>query len=100
MKIYWTKHSEEKRKFYQLSKQRILRVIRQPYRMEVGIAPNTIAVMQPTRKKNWRQEIWAMYQIDGQKIKIISVWRYPGKSPKQKPIPKEIIEELKELALL
>lgn len=100
MKIHWTKHSENKLKFYQLSKQRILRIIRHPYRVEEGIAPNTIAVMQPTKKTNWKQEIWAMYQKTKNKLKIISAWRYPGQSPIQNPIPKEVIEELKKEGLL
>lgn len=30
----------------------------------------------------------------GGKIKIISAWRYPGVSPKNKPIPEEILREL------
>jgi hypothetical protein len=28
-----------------------------------------------------------------QQIKIITVWRYPGKSPERNPIPKEILQE-------
>lgn len=98
--IIWTKHSEHKLSFYQISKQRVLRIIKNPYRIEQGIAPNTIAAMQPTKKKNWKQEIWVMYQKTNNKIKIISTWRYPGKSPIQNPIPKEIIEELKREGLL
>jgi hypothetical protein len=31
------------------------------------------------------------------KIKIISAWRYPGKSPKNNPIPEEILNEIKSL---
>ncbi len=74
-------------------------------------------------KKTWSQEIWAMYKIQNQKskcksqnvnskfknipntrygirdakIKIISAWRYPGISPKQNPIPEEILDEIKNL---
>jgi len=104
MKIYWTKHSERKLKFYQLSKQRVLRTIKNPYRLEEGIAPNTIAAMQPVRRnrksKKWSQEIWVMYQKSRDVLKIISAWRYPGKSPTRNPIPQEIIEELKQEGLL
>ena len=61
-------------------------------------------------KKAWTSEIWAMYQLKGigrakqenkdnllnkqKQFKIISVWRYPGVSPKRNPIPQEILEEL------
>jgi len=71
-------------------------------------------------KKSWSQEIWAMYQArragnykfqisnsknshptlsqNGRgglgKIRIISAWRYPGVSPKNNPIPEEILEEI------
>jgi hypothetical protein len=117
MKVIWTKHSERKLKEYQLSKSRILRIIKNPYRIEEGIAPNTIALMQPTKikksakslysprrsafspresasNKTWKQEIWTMIQKSKDGIKIISAWRYPGKSPKQNPIPNYILEEL------
>jgi len=101
MKIIWTKHSERKIKYYKLSKSRILRIIRKPYRIEEGIAPKTIALMEPTKikkinnKKIWNEEIWTMIQKSDEGIKIISAWRYPGKSPQNNPIPIEIIEELK-----
>jgi hypothetical protein len=67
-KYFWTEHAKFKMKFYGLSPQRVLRVIRAPERTEEGIVEKTIAVMQPasTRMKNgkkvWSQEIWAMYQ--------------------------------------
>ena len=122
-KYHWTEHAKFKMKFYGLSPQRVLRVIRAPQRVEEGIVASTIAVMQPasTRmkdgKKTWSQEIWAMYQsrrggkisnkisiqksqiyklktINQEPIKIISAWRYPGISPKNNPIPQEILEEL------
>lgn len=63
--------------------------------MEEGIAPNTIAVMQPGGYKR-PYEIWAMYQKVGSKLRVITAWRYPGKSPlrKQIPIPASILFEL------
>jgi len=96
MKVIWTKHSENKLQQYRLSKSRILRIIKNPYRIEEGIVPNTIALMRPTKIKNktWKQEIWTMIQKSKDSIKIISTWRYPGKSPKQNPIPHYILEEL------
>jgi hypothetical protein len=67
-KYFWTEHAKFKMKFYGLSPQRVLRVIRAPQRIEEGIVANTIAVMQPTStrvkngKKTWSQEIWCMFQ--------------------------------------
>jgi hypothetical protein len=108
----WTQHAASKMKQYGLSAQRILRVVKNPQRMEEGIVKNTIAVMQPSSlrtkdgKRVWSQEIWAMYQIkrvthnvkritiSNQKLRIISAWRYPGVSPKRNPIPDEILREL------
>ncbi|MDD5083827.1 MAG: hypothetical protein PHT88_02705 [Candidatus Moranbacteria bacterium] len=70
-------------------------------------------------KKIWKQEVWVMYQK--KKVKknqlgartqnqtvarlqklldrdgvttIISAWRYPGVSPKNNPIPEEILQEI------
>jgi len=83
-------------KYYQLSESRVKRVINNPIRKEIGVAPGTIAVMQPNSSKH-SYEIWSMYQnIKGGKIKVITAWRYPGKSPIRGPIPipLEILEEL------
>jgi len=106
-KIHWTKHSIEKMRFYNLSENRLKRVLRNPDRKEEGIAPRTLAVMQRSGTKKNPTEIWMMYQkikskIKSQKskrIKIISAWRYPGISPKGKeiPIPSDILEELNNL---
>lgn len=136
-KYQWTQHSLYKMRQYGLSSQRVIRVIRNPERVEEGIVEKTIAVMQPASvkyknfKKTWSQEIWAMYQTRGagnsktqitnskiaftrpnvhrgtlsqngrgklgSKIKIISAWRYPGVSPKNNPIPEEILQEIAEL---
>ena len=116
-------HSIQKMRYYGLSEARIKRVINNPKRKELGIAPGTIAVMQPTGSKKHPTEIWLMYQtikskampigrqvksmprtetkflVRGQKLKVISVWRYPGKSPIHGPIPipSEILEELGEI---
>ncbi len=84
--LFWTKHAEEKMRFYHLSKQRVRRVLNSPKRTEEGIAPNTIAMMQPASVKTmagkpaWNQEIWIMIQNRKNRIKIISAWRYPGKT--------------------
>ena len=110
-KFSWTNHSARKMLQYQLSEARVKRVINNPKRKELGIAPGTIAVMQPNSSKHG-YEVWVMYQIkskvknqksktpdSGQKIVIITAWKYPGKSPVRGniPIPLEILEELGEI---
>ncbi len=108
----WTQHAIFKMKQYGLTAQRILRVVKNPQRVEEGIVKNTIAVMQPSSfstkdgKRVWNREIWAMYQIKRktqnaklknigqQRIRLISAWRYPGVSPKRDPIPEDILREL------
>jgi hypothetical protein len=109
-KFSWTNHSARKMMQYQLSEARVKRVINNPKRKELGIAPGTIAVMQPNSSKH-SYEIWVMYQVKskvksqkskfpdaGKKI-IITAWKYPGKSPVRGniPIPSEILEELGEI---
>jgi hypothetical protein len=102
-KIHWTRHSKRKMRYYRLSENRVKRVLRNPERKEVGVAPNTIAVMQTTGTKKNPKEIWMMYQRvikrNKRTINIISAWRYPGKSPKGKmpPIPEDTLLELEKL---
>lgn len=82
--------------FYNLSESRIKRILRFPKRTEEGIALDTIAMMQLAGTAKNPYEIWVMIQkieadksgldknnISGlmrNKIKIISVWKYPGKT--------------------
>jgi len=106
-KIFWTKHSEMKMRQYRFSEKRVLRILRKPDRVEEGIAPETIAAMQITGTKKHPSEAWAMYQIKKLKIKneklkitkIISAWRYPGRTPTgQRPIiPEDTLKELDEI---
>ena len=98
----FTAHAQYKMRQYGLSEQKVRGVIRNPRRRETGIAPQTIAVMQPVspKKEIWKQEIWVMYQIRRGAIKVISAWRYPGVSPKRHPIPDEILRELEEGSIL
>jgi hypothetical protein len=106
-KIFWTNHSIDKMRYYQLSEARLKRVLNNPKRKELGIAPGTVAVMQPTGSKKHPTEIWLMYQVlkkskiqtpKSKQIRIITAWRYPAKSPIRGPIPipPEILEELGE----
>jgi hypothetical protein len=123
-----TRHAEYKMQQYGLSLQKIKGVIRNPKRIERGVAEKTLAVMQPVNPKKelgkeeiWKQEIWVMYQVKNQEsriknqagdstrnlkleirnstnqtVRIISAWRYPGVSPKNNPIPSEILLELED----
>jgi len=103
-KYSWTHHVFGKMQFYGISESRIKRIIRFPKRTEEGIVPGTVAVMQTAGTKRY-QEIWVMYKLmknakskmKNGKIKIITAWRYPGKSPARDPVPKEIIEEVRKL---
>jgi len=113
--FYWTKHSLEKLKEYNLSQQRVRRVLHRPTRTEVGIVPETWASMQVSGSKKHPYEIWVMYVIEnpeplrvqghapyvvhGSKVKavrIISAWKYPGitKPGEPIPIPLDILEEI------
>jgi hypothetical protein len=100
--IYWTRHIKEKMRYYGLSEGLLRRILKSSQRQEYGVAPKTIALMKPAGTKK-PSEIWLMYQpssADKQKTKkkiMISAWRYPGISPKGKPvpIPEDILEELK-----
>lgn len=81
-KYHWTNHVGQKMIYYGLSADRIKRVIRSPHRSEKGIAPDTIAVMCPSKyasssiisrnnkeparggpgkQLSWKEEIWVMY---------------------------------------
>jgi len=87
---------------YGLSEQRVRRVIHAPKRVELGIAPKTVAVMQPPSikkvlgKETWSQELWVMFQDMKGKRKIISAWRYPGMTKVGQPLPGEILREVHE----
>lgn len=111
-RYHWTEHAKFKMRFYALSEQKVLGVIGRPQRKEEGVVPKTIAVMKPVSpkivngKETWKQEIWVMYQtklknqkskiknLEKNPMKIISAWRYPGVSPKNNPIPEEILREV------
>ena len=105
----WTHHSREKMRYYRLTEARIKRIIRHPARVEEGIFEHAVAAMQAAEGKNY-SEIWVLYllfgskqksslahALEGKKIKIISAWRYPGKSPARDPIPPEILREIRSI---
>jgi|SRR3989344_2015175 len=115
-KLHWTEHSKAKMRQYGLSVSKLLGILRKPERIEEGIVPETMAVMQTNKryvnknlklnflKNRWQSksapgEIWLMYKdvknSSGQLRKIISAWRYPGISkPGESTIPEDIRREL------
>ena len=114
---HWTDHVKMKMRQYGLSASRVKRVLRYPKRLEVGVAEDTVAGMQPAGSKKHPFEIWVMwaqggkgrrangkspkvkFSLGGQKITIISAWRYPGISPLREPppIPDDVWEEVRRL---
>ena len=88
--LSWTLHAQQKMRFYKLSQGRVRSVLNSPKRIEEGVAPKTVAMMQPasitsgsmrrgaTGQEKWSHEIWVMVQDAGTKRKVISAWRYPG----------------------
>ncbi len=100
-KVIWTKHSQTKMRQYRFSGKRVLRIFRKPERIEEGIAPETIAAMQITGTKKHPTEAWVMYLVlkKPKAIKIISAWRYPGRTPvgERPVIPEDTLEELDRL---
>jgi len=99
--IFWTKHSKSKMRQYRFSEKRVLNILRKPDRKEEGIAPGTIANMQITGTKKHPTEAWVMYFIlkKPKGIKIISTWRYPGRTPAgERPIiPDDILRDLENI---
>ncbi len=97
-RVFWTSHVKRKMQQYRLSEKRVLRILRKPDRKEEGVAEGTIAAMQITGTKKRPTEAWTMYQVlkKPKGVKIISAWRYPGRSPvgEAPPIPDDIMEDL------
>jgi hypothetical protein len=109
--LYWTEHVRQKMRQYRLSESRIKRILRHPKRLEIGVAPDTVAGMQPAGSKKHPYETWVMWSLDkardkqqvkkarfnlNKKIIIISAWRYPGVSPVHEPppIPDDVWKDL------
>jgi hypothetical protein len=83
--LSWTLHAQMKMGHYRLSAARVRRVLHAPKRVGEGVAPKTVAMMQPASfvqtahgTESWAQEIWVMVQDTGKNRKVISAWRYPG----------------------
>ena len=114
---HWTDHVKMKMRRYGLSESRVKRVLRHPKRLEIGVAEDTVAGMQPAGSKKHPFESWVMwatsrklqsanskssktgFNFSGEKITIISAWRYPGVSPFREPppIPEDVWEALRKM---
>lgn len=114
--VLFTQHAEYKMREYRLSRQKVSSVMRRPEREEVGIVPDTIAAMQTIGSSKRSHEVWVMYQKrkkagDKQYVtmenrtlshvahistRVISAWRYPGKSPERDPIPEHILRGIED----
>lgn len=99
-KIHWTNHVKAKMRFYKLSEQRVKRVLNSPKRTEEGIAPNTVALMQVAGSEKHPYEIWVMLQkinqksdIKRQMLKVISAWKYPGRTKSRGEIAFDFIRQ-------
>lgn len=95
--LHWTRHSHDKMRYYQLSEARVKRVIHSPKRIEEGIAPKTIAMMQPAGSVKHPYELWVMIVEEKRRRKVVSAWRYPGKTKPGDPLPEEILREIQGL---
>ena len=97
LKIFFTHHAQGKMAFYKLSPGRVRRVLHSPKRIEEGVAPKTVAMMQPGtvkkdgQKETWSQEIWVMFQDGARGRTIISAWRYPGVTKPRSQITKAML---------
>ena len=93
--LNWTFHSLGKMRFYGLSQSRVRSVLHSPKRIEEGIAPKTIAMMQAAGSVKHPYEIWVMMQDSKTERKIISAWRYPGITKVEEKLPEEIMREIR-----
>ena len=99
--LKWTSHAKMKLNYYRLSEGRVRRVLHSPMRIEEGIAEDTISLMQPVSltksikgQEDWNQEIWVMIVETPSERRVISAWRYPGKTKPGDPLPQEVMNEL------
>ncbi|RME55773.1 hypothetical protein D6779_11830 [Candidatus Parcubacteria bacterium] len=81
---------------HRLSEYRVKRVLYAPRRVEEGIAPGTIAMMQRAGTKKHPYEVWVMLKKFSKGWKIISAWRYPGITAPGEPLPEAILREIQE----
>lgn len=93
--LEWTTHSHFKMREYGLSESRIKRVINSPERIEEGIAEGTAAMMQSAGSDKHPYEIWVMVTKEDGAKRVVSAWKYPGKTKPGEPLPRSIVFELR-----
>lgn len=79
-------------RFYGLSEARVKRILNTPKRVEEGVAPKTVAMMQPAGSAKHPSEIWVMIQDKKGERKIISAWRYPGKTKPRSGLTRDVFQ--------
>ena len=94
--LFWTAHSKAKMGYYRLSESKVRAVIKNPERVEEGIAEGTIALMQPHGRGKSAHEIWVMIFDAEDKRRVISAWRYPGRTDPGQALPEAILREFEE----
>ncbi len=113
-RFIWTQHARQKMRFYRIPETKVKQVFNHPDRVEKGIALNTIASMKISGSQKHPYEVWIMYQktkatllsqknfSSNSKIKIISAWRYPGRSPlgQKIEIPDNVRQDLINLGII
>jgi hypothetical protein len=80
---------------YGLSESRVKRIINSPERVEEGIAEGTAAMMSSAGTEKHPYEIWVMVSKEGGVKRVVSAWKYPGKTKPGEPLPREILFELR-----
>lgn len=104
--ILWTAHAKFKMKYYGLSESRVKSVLRNPERIEEGIAENTVAMMKINKTSNRPYEIWVMVtrasiqnsklKIQNSPMRVVSAWKYPGQTKPGSPLPRAVLREMEE----
>lgn len=93
--LHFTSHSKFKMRQYGLSESRVKRVMHTPKRIEEGIAPKTVAMMQRAGSEKHPYEIWIMISDKAGKRNIVSAWRYPGITKPGQSLPEEVLREIR-----
>jgi hypothetical protein len=83
---------------YGLSEARVKRILHSPKRIEEGIAPDTLAMMQKAGSIKHPHELWVMVVDEKQERRVISAWRYPGETKPGTPLPAEILREMRDFS--
>lgn len=90
-------------RFHGLSESRVRRALRAPSRVEEGIAPASVAFVHIS-PPSARSEVWVLalrfsgVEVSGRRsaLRILSAWRYPGRTKPGTPLPDSILAEVAE----